>query len=126
MVHRNSIAYFQTDDSVLNSLLCFAEDAPPVTEKYLADRKDGSGHYIHFAYNPKPWQMWTKYALRFYEQTLATVEYGTEAGWLPQAKLPYTLQRRYQWLCRLLAPFAANVARAKKLRRKISTKMRRK
>ncbi|OQC16123.1 MAG: hypothetical protein BWX73_00965 [Lentisphaerae bacterium ADurb.Bin082] len=126
VVNHDSLAYFQTDESVLNSLLCFAADAPPVTEKYRADKLDTGEYYIHFAYNPKPWQMWTKYALRFYAQTLDTVEYGVEANWLPQAKLPYTLQRRYQGLCRLLAPFAANVARAKKLRRKISSRLRRK
>ncbi|NLF93375.1 MAG: hypothetical protein GX564_05760 [Oligosphaeraceae bacterium] len=126
VVHRDSIAYFQTDDSVLNSLLCFAAEAPPVTGKYLADRQDGAGHYIHFAFNPKPWQMWTGYALRFYAQVLTTVEYGAAAGWLPRAELPYTLQRRYQWLCRMLAPFAATVARTKKMRRKISSRLRRK
>jgi len=94
-----------------------------VTEKYLADRKDSGAYYIHFAFNPKPWQMRTRYALQFYPQVLETVAYGTTAGWLPRfAPLPYTLQRRYRWLCYLLAPLGANVARLKKLRRKISAR----
>lgn len=119
VVNSDSIAYFQTDDSVLNSLLCFAADAPPISEKYLADRTDGS-YYAHFAFNPKPWQMWTPYALRFYQQVLDTVEFGSSAGWLPRADLPYTLKRGNQLLCRLLAPLARNVMRGKKLRRRMA------
>lgn len=118
VVNKNSVAYFQTDESVLNSLLCFAADAPPVTENYRANRV-GESYFIHFAFNPKPWQMWNPYALRFYDHALDTVEFGIKAGWLPRAELPYTLNRRNKGVCRLLAPMARNVTRFKKLRRKL-------
>ncbi|MDD4181921.1 MAG: hypothetical protein PHE87_09840, partial [Victivallaceae bacterium] len=113
VVNKDSVAYLQTDESVLNSLLCFAEDAPLVTENYRADRLE-EGCFMHFTYGPKPWQMWNPYAIRFYDDTLDAVEFGIKSGWLPRAKLPYTLKRRNKLICQLLAPLARNVVRFKK------------
>lgn len=117
VINKDSVAYLQTDESVINSLLCFAQDAPLVTENYRANRIE-EGCFLHFTYAPKPWQMWNHYAIRFYDHTIDAVEFGIKAGWLPQAKLPYTLKRKNKLLCQLLAPMAKNVVRFKKLRRK--------
>lgn len=118
VVDKDSVAYFQTDESVLNSLLCFAENAPMVTEDYRANRPE-EGCFMHFTYAPEPWQMWNQYSIRFFDHTLDAVEFGIKSGWLPRAKLPYTLKRRNKLICQLLAPLARNVVRFKKLRRKL-------
>lgn len=118
VVNKDSVGYLQTDESVLNSLLCFAHDAPPVAENYSADL-DWDSCYMHYSFGPKPWQMWNLYSIRFFDKTLDAVEFGIKSGWLPRAKLPYTLKRKNKFICKLLAPLARSVVRFKKLRRKL-------
>jgi hypothetical protein len=118
VVAKGNIGYFQTDDSILNSLLLFAADAPEITTDYRADDLTGP-HYIHFAFNPKPWIMWNPRALRHYSLALDIVEWAESAGYSPRAPRPYTLNRDKEWLARMLAPFSRNVNRFKKLKRKV-------
>ena len=113
-------AYFQTDESVLSSLLCFYPDAPRVTETYKFDgRLDRRRVYAHFGYNPKPWQMWNPYASRWREETFATAEWIVENGFVKSADVPLPLRRKWWPLYRCLAPAAPWVWRAMKLKRKL-------
>ena len=67
VVDQSNFAYFQTDESVLNSVLCFAEGAPKPVE-FLLD-KDPNAFFAHYTFKPKPWQQWDRYSLRYYEST---------------------------------------------------------
>ncbi len=119
--NRRRAGYHQADDSVLNSLLFFANDAPPVTADYRADRLE-EPHYLHYAFNPKPWQMWNPYTLNFFDATLEVVEWAVEAGYAPRAELPFPLRRNNRMACSLMAPLAENVVRWKKLQKKLRGK----
>ena len=120
IVMKKCPAYYQTDESVLGSLLCFDVDAPKVSEQYKFDGKvDRSRYYLHFGYNPKPWQMWNSWAMRFREEAYATVEWLAEKGVLKHGDIPMPLRRRWWPLYRCLAPLAPWVWRAMKLKRKI-------
>ncbi|MCR5379587.1 MAG: hypothetical protein K6G44_01280 [Lentisphaeria bacterium] len=117
VVQDGNAAYFQTDDSVFNSLMLFAPDAPPHTPNYIADHLD-KPHYIHFGYNPKPWIMWNKWSLRSFDITLDIVEWAIENGYAPHIPLPYTFKRSNKWICSLLAPFSRPIATFRKYKRK--------
>ena len=113
-------AYYQTDESVLGSLLCFGLDAPKVSEQYKFDGKvDRSRYYLHFGYNPKPWQMWNTWAMRFREEAYRTVEWLVEKGVVKKSEVPLPLRRGWWPLYRCLAPAAPWVWRAMKLKRRL-------
>ncbi len=117
--HRNS-PYFQTDESVLNSLLSCWSGAPAVTEQYRLNDPSGA-YYIHFAYNPKPWQkLWTVYALRFHEPLMELIDWCRENDFLPGFEpLPPTLERKNLARYRALAPLAPHYCRFKKAMKKL-------
>lgn len=81
VVDRRSFAYFQTDESVLNSLLCFAEEAPTVSPYYKLD-KDPAALFVHFISRPKPWECWTPRPFRYFRQYTAVLD------WALAQKLP--------------------------------------
>lgn len=125
IVMKRGSAYFQTDESVLGSLVCFDPDAPRVTEAYKADgRVDPSRYYAHFAYNPKPWQMWNARAMRWREDVWALADWLVERGIAEARDLPAPLRRGWWPLWRALVPAAPWVWRAKKLSRKIAGRFR--
>ena len=113
-------AYYQTDESVLGSLLCFDPVAPKVSEHYKFDgRIDRARYYLHFGYNPKPWQMWNPYALRFREEAYSTVDWLVEKGVVKKSEVPLPLRRKWWPFYRCIAPLAPWVWRAMKLKRKL-------
>ncbi len=87
---KRSFAYFQTDESVLNSILCFSKVAIPPTADYML-AKDPNAFHIHFAYQPKPWQMWNSYSIRYFDKTVEVVEWAIANGYTPPG--------RFQFLC---------------------------
>ena len=120
IIMKKGSAYYQTDESVLGSLLCFDLDAPKVSEQYKFDGKVDSGrYYLHFGYNPKPWQMWNPWAMRFREEAYRTVEWLVEKGVVEHGEVPLPLRRRWWPLYRCLAPAAPWVWRAMKLKRRL-------
>ena len=120
LIMKKGPAYFQTDESVLGSLLCFGLEAPKVTEQYKFDgRIDRSRYYLHFGYNPKPWQMWNTYALRFREEAYSTVDWLVEKGVVKKSEVPLPLRRNWWPFYRCIAPAAPWVWRAIKLKRKL-------
>lgn len=113
-------AYYQTDESVLSSLLCFDSDVPKVSKAYKFDGKiDRRRYYAHFGYNPKPWQMWNPYASRWREETFATVDWLVENDFLKRGEIPLPLRRNWWPFYRCIAPIAPWVWRAMKLKRKL-------
>ena len=113
-------AYFQTDESVLGSLLCFYPEAPQVTEHYKANGSvDKSRYFAHFAYNPKPWQMWNVYSLKWHEELATVVDWVVANGFAMASDLPCSLRRGLWPLYRSLAWTAPWVWRATKLKWKL-------
>ena len=112
--------YFQTDESVLGSLLCFDPEAPKVADVYKANGSvDKSRYFAHFAYNPKPWQMWNAYSLRWHGVVAPVVDWLVEKGIVKKGDLPLPLKRGWWPVCRAAAPLAPWVWRGIKLKRKV-------
>lgn len=111
--------YFQTDESVLNSLLSCWGPAPPITACYRMNNPR-TAYYGHLAYNPKPWQQfWTPFALRYYNAVLELIEWCADNDLLPPFEpLPPTLLRRNEAFYRRCAPFAPYWFRVRKKLRK--------
>lgn len=119
IIMKHGTAYFQTDESVLASLLCFDPDAPKVTESYKANGSvDKTRYFAHFAYNPKPWQMWNKYAMRWRDLAYSAADWLVSGGFAKPSDIPRPLRRGWWPLYRCLAPIAPLVWRAMKLKRK--------
>lgn len=76
---KNSVGYFMTDESVLNSIMAFSSQRLKVQE-YLFD-KNRDKLLVHFGLNPKPWIHWTKRALLFYDIVLEIVEWARSQGY---------------------------------------------
>lgn len=102
VVDHRSKAYFQTDESMLNSLLCFMENAPEVTADFQLD-KNQEKLFIHFVAHPKPWHGWSAYAFPHFERYIKVAEYLLDNNLkVPNGKMPYSLLRKNKMLCRLL------------------------
>ena len=113
-------AYFQTDESVLGSLLCFDPDAPKVTANYKANGSvDKTRYFAHFAYNPKPWQMWNAHSLKWRDVVFPVVDWMVEKGIVGRGDLPIPLRRSWWWASRAAVPLAPWAWRAMKLKKKI-------
>lgn len=120
IIMRHGTPYFQTDESVLASLLCFDPGAPEITGRYKANGSaDRSRYYAHFAYNPKPWQMWNSHSLRWREAIMPVVDWLVAEGVVARAELPFSLRAAWWPLFRRLAPAAPWVWRAVKLKRRL-------
>ncbi len=112
--------YYQTDESVLGSLLCFDPQAPAVTDHYKANGSvDRNRYYAHFAYNPKPWQMWNAHSLKWRGIVMAVVDWLVEQGIVQQNALPSPLRKSWWPFYRAVIPLAPWIWRAIKLKRKI-------
>ena len=123
IIMKHGSPYFQTDESVLGSLLCFDPDAPKVTENYKANGSvDKSRYFAHFAYNPKPWQMWNSHSLRWHGIVAPIVDWLLEKGVVKPCELPVPLKNDWWPICRAAAPLAPWVWRGIKLKRKLFRK----
>ena len=114
VVDRRSSAYFQTDESVLNSVMCFSNAAPPPTDTYKLD-KDPKAYFVHFVLQPKPWQMWNSYTARHFDKTVDIVEWAIANGIKPPSPVPFSLKRKYKIINMWLAPLGKNIARVQKV-----------
>ena len=123
IIMKHGSPYFQTDESVLGSLLCFDPAAPKVTEQYKANGSvDKTRYFAHFAYNPKPWQMWNSRSSRWHDDVLAVVDWLVAQGVVKPNEVPLSLRRRWWPLFRAIAPLAPWVWRAIKLKRRLFKK----
>lgn len=120
IIMRHGSPYFQTDESVLGSLLCFDPDAPRIAKRYKANGSvDRTRYFAHFAYNPKPWQMWNSRSMRWREDVFAVADWLVEQGVVKASELPLPLRRAWWPLCRSTAWAAPWVWRAIKLKRRL-------
>lgn len=120
IIMKHGTAYFQTDESVLGSLLCFDPDAPEVTACYKANGSvDRNRYFAHFAYNPKPWQMWNRNSLRWHDVVMPVVDWLIAEKIVAPSELPIPLRRRWWPVCRAFAGTAPWVWRAIKLKRRL-------
>lgn len=118
VVADGNAAYFQTDDSVLNSLLLFDREAPEVMPGYTADHLD-KPHFVHFGFNPKPWVMWNRHSFRHFDAVMDIVEWAVAQGYGPRVALPYTFRRENKRLCQVLSWLSKPVSKWRKYKRKI-------
>lgn len=87
-----SKAYFQVDESVLNSLLAFAHDAPSVMPAKL--NIDARAYVAHLGpNNPKPWVLWRPEKLLYYPQVASFFAWAKSQGYELPA-VPWTFQQR--------------------------------
>ncbi len=86
----SSLAYSQVDESVLNSLLAFAHDAPVC--KAAMFNLDPGAYLAHLGPNhPKPWVLWRTDKLRYYPVVARCFTWAKQQGYeLP--KVPWTFK----------------------------------
>ncbi len=109
--------YHQLDESVLNSLLAFAPNAPKVIEKYQMDCHDAK--YIHFVCQPKPWVDWIRYSFLHYEKYLEVVDFLIENGYKLPSSLPLSLNRKYKTYSQMRLDYVHYKRKFKRLMQKI-------
>ena len=125
IIMKKGSPYFQTDESVLGSLLCFLPSAPKIAENYRANGSaDKTRYFAHFAYNPKPWQMWNSHSLRWHDVVSKTVAWLLEKKIVTESELPGALRPGLWWFWRAIAPVAPWVWRGIKLKRRVFAKLR--
>lgn len=117
VVDKRSIAYFQTDESVLNSVLCFCKGAPQITPEFKLD-KDPDAFFIHFNYQPKPWHLWNDYTIKHFYRTVAVVEWAVANNYKTPGPIPFSLKRKYSFFNHLIAPFTKDYYRGRKFLRR--------
>ena len=103
---------------MLGSLVCFAPDAPKVVDNYKANGSvDRNRYYAHFAYYPKPWQMWNMHTMKWHDEVAAVVDWLLEQKQVTYSDLPFSLRRGWWPFNRRIARFAPWAWRAIKLKR---------
>jgi len=97
----HSFAYSQLDESVMNSLLAFAHDAPPVSRGQFD--KDPKACLIHLGpCNPRYWTFWRLDRLRYYQPVVELIEWAQQQGYRTP-KLTWSLKRNWKPLVILVA-----------------------
>lgn len=120
IIMKHGSPYYQTDESVLGSLLCFMPSAPRITETYKANGSvDKSRYFAHFAYNPKPWQMWNAHSMRWHDVVAPIVDWLVERGVVEKRELPLALRKEWWPIWKSVAPLAPWVWRSIKLKRRL-------
>ena len=104
VVDRSLAHYHQLDESTLNACLQFVPDAPRVQDVFRMD-KDRERLFVHFIARPKPWEGWTRRALRFFGAYVSVVEWAEASGLELPGPLPPCLRRPFERRARLLAPW---------------------
>ena len=109
---KKSLAYFMTDESVLNSLFAFLNNSPTVSE-YPFD-KGVKPEVVHFGLRPKPWEAWTRRDLIYYDDIQRILDWCQKEGYeIPP--LPKSFQKKYKFLFILFAYLRSIAKRIKSL-----------
>lgn len=116
-----SKAYFHTDESVLTSLLSFMENPPPVTATYHMD-KDPKRLYVHFGYNPKPWNGWAPQSLRHFDGYMEVIDYVLDNNLKMPGALPFFLRKENKSWCRILRVPLMAAWKLKRLHKRLAAK----
>ena len=96
-----SFAYSHTDESVLNSLLAFSVNAPPVRRGVLDS--DQNAYLAHLGPgSPRHWVLWRKTKLEYFDVVVNLLNWARREGYvLP--RIPWTFKRRNKWLVYIAA-----------------------
>ncbi|MBV9464092.1 MAG: hypothetical protein JO317_07690 [Verrucomicrobiae bacterium] len=87
-----SPAYFQVDESVLNSLLAFGTHVPPVLRARLDE--DDHAHVAHLGPNhPKPWVLWRRDKMMYYDDVVRLFAWAKNQGF-ETPRVPWTFKTR--------------------------------
>lgn len=121
VVDRRSKAYFQTDESVMNSLLAFMKGAPAVEPEFKLD-KNPDALFIHFVAHPKPWHAWGPQSIRHYKTYIAVADYLRKNYQLPSS-IPFPLKSENKTLCKLLVYPVKLRYKLSRLRKKLSNRL---
>lgn len=121
VVDRKSALYKQTDESVLNSLLCFYPDAPKVAPDFQLD-KVRPEVYVHFVTHPKPWVNWNRQSWPHYESIMAVLDWALQSGFRPPSDpIPKAFQRRLRTRSHLISRFSSELRRAGKIPNRLTS-----
>ena len=91
-----------------------------MTANYRANGSaDPTRYFAHFAYNPKPWQMWNPYSLKWHGILVPVVEWIIKEGYASLDDIPRSLKPNWWQFERCIAPAAPWVWRALKLKRRL-------
>ena len=83
--------YWQTDESVLNSLILFADDAPEVSEYLMGNR--GRRSCSAFVLQPKPWVKWTRRHIHYMPFLFDLLDWVESSGGQLPDNIPPALRR---------------------------------
>lgn len=93
-----SFGYFLLDESVMSSMLAFAEGTPPI-RRYEMEQA-----VVHFGGRPKPWERWLLRNMKYFDEITGLLEWAEGQGWQLPAT-PWYLQHKNKTLCRFSALF---------------------
>ncbi len=115
-----SAAYFQLDESVLNSVLFFSSTAPTPTAEWQL-HNDPAHYYVHFANRPKPWESWSRATWKHYDHYLAVVQFALDQKWVDSPEeLPFSLRPGYRSFWAVMhAPAELYLRARRKLRQQL-------
>ena len=99
-IDKKNFAYHMVDESVLNSLLAFANDAPAISE-YLLD-KVNDAYLAHFGESLKPWNLWQKKHLKYYDLVISIIGWAQKTGY-KTPPIPPSLKRELKTVFYVLA-----------------------
>lgn len=112
-----NFAYSQLDESVMNSVLAFAHDAPPLSRGQFD--KDPSACLIHLGpCNPRYWTFWRLDRLRYYQPVVDLLAWARTQGYRTP-KLTWSLKRAWKPLVLVVAYGYESWVVAKRLARRI-------
>jgi len=122
VVDKHSVGYMQTDESVLTSLLCFAEEAPEVSLSYKLDKIETGRFFVHFGTPPKPWVCWTPRAFRYFDEYTGLVDWAQRKGLPLPGEVPPSLKSSLKMRNFLYCRLSVLLRKIRSLRNKFNSK----
>lgn len=110
-------AYSQLDESILNSLLTFSEEVPPLTAGWFD--KDPDAFLAHLGPgNPRYWKRFPKSKLVYLDKILMFIDWGKNENY-KFPKLSWTLNAKLKWVIKFVAHLFELKVIAKRIVKKI-------
>jgi hypothetical protein len=113
-------AYSQTDESVLNSLLCFSMDAPTVAPDYKLNKIDSGSYFVHFVGVPKPWVFWTPHAFRFFDEYTSLIDWAKSNGKIFPSSIPFSLRSDKKKINLIFSKFSFIIKNIRAVRKRVN------
>ena len=116
----SSVAYFQTDEHVLNSLLAFKEDVPPLTQGILDSNPGAYVAHLGPSCYPRYWIFWRLNRLRYYRPVINLIDWAKQESY-QCPKLTWALNKKYRSIVYTAAYLYEGVILFKKLTKVVIT-----